>query len=220
MFTGIIEAIGTIRALERRSASARLRLAVRWRADAPPGVQLGDSVAVNGVCLTVVAQRVEAAEAVLDFDVSHESLARTGLGRLRAGARVNLERALRVGDRLGGHWVTGHVDGVGRLASVRRNGEAWDVRVTAPAALLPELVGKGSVAIDGASLTVNQVHEDGFSVTLIPHTVAETTLLDGGEGGEVNLETDLLVKAVRRAIAAAVPGGAGGGARLGLREGG
>ena len=134
----------------------------------------------------------------MQFDASHETLARTSLGQLRTESRCNLERALQVGGRLGGHWVTGHVDDTGRLSRVQRRGDAWDLEYSMPAALEPEVVGKGSIAIDGVSLTVNRVWPEHFAVTIIPHTKANTQLLEGGAGKVVNLETDLLAKYIRR----------------------
>ncbi len=216
MFTGIIEAVGEVRRLERRGQSALLVIAAAWRDGEVPGVGLGDSVAVNGVCLTVVAMAGQGERAVLDFDVSHETLDKTSLGALSVGGRVNLERALRVGDRLGGHWVTGHVDGVGRLVAAVQRGEYRDLTFAMPSELEPELVQKGSIAIDGVSLTVNTVEPGRFGVTVIPHTLSWTTLLDGGVGKTVNLETDLVAKYIRRLFHRA--SGQSGGVDRGLLE--
>ena len=200
MFTGIIEALAEVVSLARSSDDARLRLRVCW-ADGPlPGVALGESVAVNGTCLTVVAHAVEGQAALLDFDASHETLALTSLGALSAGDRVNVERALRVGDRLGGHWVSGHVDGAGTLAAIKRTGDAWDLSYRMPKTMEPEVVQKGSICIDGESLTVNRVWPEHFAVTLIPHTVAHTQLLEGGVGKTVNLESDIIGKYLRRFV--------------------
>lgn len=198
MFTGIIETVGEIRRISRSGQSAKLVVQAQWRDGVHPGVGLGDSVAVCGVCLTVVAFEVAEGGVRLDFDVSHETLDKTGLGAFGAGSKVNLERALRVGDRLGGHWVTGHVDGVGSLQRAVQRADYWDLEYAMPAELEPELVQKGSIAIDGVSLTVNRVFPGGFAVTVIPHTVSWTTLLDGGVGKRVNLETDVLAKYIRR----------------------
>lgn len=211
MFTGIIEAVGAIARVERRGGDARLVLRAPWRDGALPGVAIGDSVAVNGVCLTVVAAAVEGPTALLSFDASHETLARTALGSLAAGARVNLERALRLGDRLGGHWVTGHVDGLGRLVAVEPRGEARDLRYEVPSTLEPEIVEKGSIAIDGVSLTVNAVWPGGLRVTIIPHTAHATQLLEGGAGKAVHLETDIVAKHLRRLAAFAGASHATGG---------
>ncbi len=198
MFTGIIECVGRVVALDRHGGDARLVVAGRWPDDDLPGVALGDSVAINGTCLTVVAFEAVQDEVRMQFDASHETLARTSLGQLRTESRCNLERALQVGGRLGGHWVTGHVDDTGRLSRVQRRGDAWDLEYSMPAALEPEVVGKGSIAIDGVSLTVNRVWPEHFAVTIIPHTKANTQLLEGGAGKVVNLETDLLAKYIRR----------------------
>ncbi len=200
MFTGIIEHVGRVVAIRSQGGDARVSVAASWPDAVVPGVALGDSVAVNGTCLTVVHFACEGDTVHLDFDASHETLAKTSLGSLAAGARVNLERALRVGDRLGGHWVTGHVDATGTLAQIDRNGEAWDVSYRMPKQLEPELVQKGSICIDGVSLTVNRVWAQHFSVTLIPHTVAHTQLLEGGAGKRVNLETDIVGKYLRRFV--------------------
>lgn len=212
MFTGLIEALGSIASIERTASDARLEVSAVWPGPtatpsaAGGAVGLGDSVAVNGCCLTVVRFEADGEALRMWFDASHETLARTSLGQLQRGDQVNLERALRVGDRLGGHWVTGHVDAVGQRVAVRRNGEAWDLDYALPAALEPEVVEKGSVAIDGVSLTVNRVWPGHLGVTIIPHTAAHTQLLAGADRGAVhdttaravNLETDLLAKHVRR----------------------
>jgi riboflavin synthase len=156
----------------------------------------GESVAVNGACLTVVARD----DRTCRFQAGPETLRRTNLGELQAGARVNLERALRVGDRLGGHLVQGHVDGLGRVASRRRQGEWEVVWFSCPAELAAQMVSKGSVTVDGVSLTVVEVTADGFSVALIPHTLAQTTLGFKGPGASVNLETDVLAKYIWKCL--------------------
>lgn len=199
MFTGIIEAIGEVVSVVKTTEDARIRASVAWPEREQPGVKLGDSVAINGTCLTVVNIESQASgRTTLDFDASHETLALTSLAALRGGVQVNMERALRVGDRLGGHWVTGHVDGVGTLTAVQRTGEAWDLSYRMPKSLEPEVVQKGSICIDGVSLTVNRVWPAHFAVTLIPHTVAHTQLLHGGVGKVVNLESDIVAKYLRR----------------------
>ena len=200
MFTGIIESVGKLTALRSTGDSARVTVLASWADGEVPGVSLGDSVAVNGVCLTVVEHTATPDGVSLAFDVSHETLARTSLGDLGVGGVVNLERALRVGDRLGGHWVTGHVDATGTRSKVVDRGEAWDLIYRVPKALEPELVAKGSVCIDGVSLTVNRVWEGHFSVTIIPHTAANTQLLEGQAAKTVNLETDIVGKYLRRFI--------------------
>ncbi len=208
MFTGLIEDVGTVVAVTPRGPGLRLRVATALPLDE---VALGDSVAVDGACLTVTALGGGSFEA----DVSHETAATTGLSEARPGGRVNLERALRLGDRLGGHLVTGHVDGRARLAGVARAGEARDLRFEVPSNLSETIVAKGSVAVDGISLTVNRCENGWFVVTVIPHTAARTTLLDKKVGSGFNIETDLLGKYVVHAIAARSAGGEkGGGARL------
>ncbi len=211
MFTGIIETLGKVVSLNRRGGDARLVIAASWPANDLPGVALGDSVAINGTCLTVVEFEVRGADVRMEFDASHETLACTSLGELRPGGVCNLERALQVGGRLGGHWVTGHVDATGRLTRATRRGEAWDLEYGLPAELEPEVVAKGSIAIDGVSLTVNRVWSGHFGVTIIPHTEANTQLLQSGVGKVVNLETDLLAKYIRRMMRFSVASAAGSG---------
>jgi riboflavin synthase len=191
MFTGIIEAVGKVVSAEERGEL------VRFAVEAPEvteGVKLGDSVAVNGTCLTVV----EATPAVLAFEAIRETLLKTSLGGLAPGSRVNLERAMRADARLDGHIVQGHVDDTGRVAKLVRDGD--DVRFYVDCA--PEfadlLVEKGSVAIDGVSLTVVDVRPDGFDVALIPHTLVVTTLGERTPGDPVNLEADVLGKYVKK----------------------
>lgn len=190
MFTGLIEEVGTL--LARRGGQLEVR--------APriaPGLKLGDSVAVNGICLTATSLGGDRFTA----DVSASTLEVTTAGTWTPGRALNLERALALGDRLGGHLVSGHVDGVGRLARRERLGEAWRLVFTMPESLAPFLVPKGSIAIDGTSLTVNEVGADSFGVTIIPHTGAETTVLSLQPGDAVNLEVDLLAKYVHRMLA-------------------
>lgn len=193
MFTGIVEEVGEVVAVEASGPGRRLRIASRF---APDGFGLGDSVAVDGACLTVTAL----GRGTFDVDASHETVARTTVGELRAGRRVHLERALRVGDRLGGHFVTGHVDARGQLSAKRRNGEAFDLEFALPVSLAPQIVAKGSIAVDGVSLTVNTCRPGAFSVTVIPFTIHGTTLLDRAVGAAVNLETDLLGKYVAHLV--------------------
>lgn len=200
MFTGLIEAVGRVSSVQLQPQFARVSIAARWPDPQEP-VLIGDSIAVSGCCLTAVAVHAAAGQqAELVFELSHETLSKTTFGQLQPGARVNLERALRLGARLGGHIVTGHVDGTGRLEQIARNGEAFDVVWSVPANLEPELVQKGSIAVDGVSLTVNALTPGHFSATIIPHTVAHTQLLDGGPGKAVHLETDVLAKHVRRLL--------------------
>jgi riboflavin synthase len=187
MFTGLVEALGIVRALT--PAGAGRRLTVEEAAIAPQ-LALGESVAVNGTCLTVVSRDGGA----FGFEVGPETLLRTNLGTLQSGGRVNLERSLRLGDRMGGHVVQGHVDGVGTVAERIDQGEWVTMWFTCPADLAALMVSKGSVTVDGVSLTLVDVTADRFSVALIPHTLAVTTLGFKGPGAPVNLETDLLAK--------------------------
>ncbi|PJK00465.1 riboflavin synthase [Lysobacteraceae bacterium NML91-0213] len=195
MFTGIITGVGRIAAREHRGGDLRLTVATgSLPFDAP---QPGESIAVNGVCLTVVAFDAASFQA----DVSTETLALTTLGSLRDGAPVNLERALRASDRLGGHLVSGHVDGLGRVASITDDARAQRWRFGAPASLLRYIAKKGSICVDGVSLTVNAVDADGFEVALVPHTVANTAFATTGVGAAVNLEVDLVARYVERLLA-------------------
>ena len=195
MFTGIIEGVGSIASVEPRGGDVRLRIAT---GTLPFGdVRLGESVAVNGVCLTVVAFDAASFEA----DASTETLALTTLGRLAAGAAVNLERAMRPTDRLGGHLVSGHVDGLGAVVSVHDDARAQRWRFSAPAALLRYVAKKGSICVDGVSLTVNEVDADGFEVALVPHTVSHTAFGSTRVGDAVNLEIDLVARYVERLLA-------------------
>jgi riboflavin synthase len=200
MFTGIIEEVGRLAAVVRGEQSTEVRIATAL----DPG-PIGASLAVDGVCLTVT--RRTAAE--VSVTVGPETLARTTLGALRVGDPVNLERALRLSDRLGGHLVLGHVDAVGEIERVRAVGPAREVTVRAPAEVLRYVVEKGSIAIDGISLTVNQVAAEGFGVTLIPHTLAATTLARKAAGARVNLEADVIGKYVEKLVGAARGGGGG-----------
>ncbi|MEN1929171.1 riboflavin synthase [Luteimonas sp. MJ250] len=192
MFTGIIEAVGSLAAREARGGDARLRIAVGALpfADA----KLGESVAVNGVCLTVVAFDAGHFEA----DASNETLALTTLGGLGEGAPLNLERAMRPTDRLGGHLVSGHVDGVGRVLEVREDGRAQRWRFAMPQALAKYVAQKGSICVDGVSLTVNTAGADDFEVALVPHTVANTAFASAKPGDPVNLEVDLVARYLER----------------------
>jgi riboflavin synthase len=194
VFTGIVRELGRVTAVDGGEAGIRLVV------DAPAtaaDVAVGDSVSVNGVCLTAVA----ADDGTLAFDAVPETLERSSLGRLAAGAAVNLEPALRAGDPLGGHIVQGHVDGVGRVRALEPEGEGRRIWVDAAPDLLRYCVEKGSIAVDGVSLTVAALDEAGFAVALIPHTLAATTLGVLKPGDEVNLEVDVLAKYVERLTA-------------------
>lgn len=194
MFTGIIEALGEIRAVEARQAGARLRVkAGRLLEDA----KIGDSIAVNGCCLTAV----EISNGEFAADLAPETLRRTNLGDLRPGSKVNLERPVKAGGRLDGHIVQGHVDGTGELTAMTMLGDGnWWLEVRVPAELQHYLVFKGSVAIDGISLTVASMEGSLLSVTIIPHTYQETNLAAHLPGERVNLECDILAKYVEKML--------------------
>ena len=199
MFTGLIEGVGTLAAREHvgRSGSggdARLRIAVGTLPFT--GVQLGESISVNGTCLTVVAFDDKNFEA----DASNETLALTTLGALPVGRALNLERAMLPTDRLGGHLVSGHVDGVGKVRAVQDDARAQRWSFAAPAPLLRYIAAKGSVCVDGVSLTVNAVDGEGFEVALVPHTLAHTAFGATSIGDEVNLEIDLVARYVERLL--------------------
>ncbi len=205
MFTGIVEAVGEVVAVE--PAGELLRIVVEAPSIAAEA-RVGDSVAVRGACLTVT----QAGQGRLAFEAVRETLARTALGELAAGSRVNLERALRADARLDGHVVQGHVDGVGRVADLHREDDDVRLFVECPPEVAEHLVEKGSVAIDGVSLTVVGAREGGFDVALIPHTLAVTTLGSLRPGDRVNLEADVLAKYVRRSVERILgPGAARGG---------
>jgi riboflavin synthase len=189
MFTGLVLGSGKLRTRERRGPGYRLVLSTEGIAGFD-SLELGESIAVSGACLTVVARTASS----FDADVSTETAEKTTLGRLPLGAEVNLERSLRVGDRLGGHWVSGHVDGAGKIVALEEQGDSWLVRVAFPAELERFVAQKGSVALDGVSLTVNAVEGLVLSVMLIPHTRQVTALKHWRTGAELNLEVDLVAR--------------------------
>ena len=193
MFTGLVEAIGKVVSLSREGQDGRLLIEVGAAFD---DVAVGESISISGACLTVV----EIDGANLAFDLSPETLERTGLGSLTPGAPVNLERALEVGDRLGGHFVAGHVDGIGSVKSIRETGGHWLIHLSVPRELTALMISKGSVAVDGISLTIVELTADSFSVAVIPHTYTNTTLGSRRVGDTVNIETDMLAKMVFKAI--------------------
>ena len=195
MFTGLVEDVGTVARADRRSDA--LVLAVRPARMPLAELTLGESVCHDGACLTVT----DIGRDTFSVLAGAETLARTTLANLRVGKRVNLERSMKVGDRLGGHWVTGHVDGTGELAARRDLGSNLVLVVRTPPALLRYIVEKGSIAIAGVSLTVNAVDAETFSVAIIPHTRDMTTLGDLAIGDRVNLETDILAKHVEKLLA-------------------
>ncbi|MET3009041.1 riboflavin synthase [Stenotrophomonas koreensis] len=196
MFTGIIEGVGRI--ARREALGGDVRFHVQVGTLPFDAVQLGESIAVNGVCLTVIAFDASSFQA----DASTETLGLTTLGQLAEGAYVNLERAMRPTDRFGGHIVSGHVDGVGSVVSIDQDARALRWRFAAPAALLRYIAKKGSICVDGVSLTVNAVDDAGFEVALIPHTVAHTAFAHTGVGAAVNLEIDLIARYAERLLGA------------------
>jgi riboflavin synthase len=197
MFTGLVEELGTVE--QATSAGSRRNPALKLTIKSPlvaKDARVGDSIAVNGCCLTVVKK----VRNLLTFEAGSETLSRTNLGRLKAGGGVNLERSLKVGDRLGGHLVMGHIDAAGTVLKRSDAGEWSTIVFRVPPRLTRQMVGKGSVAVDGVSLTLVTVGPDWFSVALIPHTLEATTLGRIGVGDAVNIETDLLAKYVERQV--------------------
>jgi riboflavin synthase len=193
VFAGIIEAVGIVARIEIRDVGGVLEVAGGIE---PASLRIGESVCTNGVCLTVRA----ASERGFVADLSDETVARTSLRDLRAGDLLNLERSLQVGDRISGHFVFGHVDGVGEITALDPAGEGWTLRVRAPEGLAPYLVDKGSIAVDGISLTMCDCTSDSFGVAVIPHTFAVTNLAGRRVGERVNLEADMLARYARRAL--------------------
>lgn len=204
MFTGLIEEVGILRRIERGTDGARLVIGARTVLE---DTRLGDSIAVSGACLTVTALGVDEFVA----DCMPETLARTTLGGMARGAEVNLERSLVLGSRLGGHLVLGHVDAVAEVKAIDKKGDSLEVRFDLPSEVAPFLVAKGSVALDGASLTVISVSEREFVVGLIPHTIGATSLRALARGSRVNIEADVLARYVQRSLmmGAAVDSGTG-----------
>jgi riboflavin synthase len=203
MFTGIIEALGSLRRITPSGGDLRLEFAC---ADLDlAGASLGDSIAVNGVCLTAV----DLSPGAFVADASRETLSLTTLGDLSSGAKVNLETALKAGQPLGGHLVSGHVDGIGRVVSLQRDARSWRLGFEAPAALARYIARKGSICIDGVSLTVNEVDGARFGVNIVPHTWQVTTFQDYQVGTRVNLEVDLVARYLERLLEAGGQGGKG-----------
>lgn len=198
MFTGIIEEIGSIQGIQHGSQSAVLSIQCKKVLE---GTQVGDSIAVNGVCLTVTELGKDGYHA----DVMAETLRRSSLGALRSGSRVNLERAMAADGRFGGHIVAGHIDGTGKIEEIRRDETAVWYRVSAEPEVLRYIVEKGSITIDGISLTVAAVSENDFQVSIIPHTQANTILADRVVGDIVNLETDIIGKYVEKLLTGTEP---------------
>ncbi|TNF28296.1 MAG: riboflavin synthase [Deltaproteobacteria bacterium] len=202
MFTGLIEDVGVLRARSRHAGGARLAIETGLPL---AEVAIGDSIAINGACLTAVTLEPRR----FWVDVSTETLRRTTLGDLALGSPVNLERALRIGDRLDGHLVQGHVDGVARFVGKKADGDGWELTFELPEALLPQVVEKGSICIDGVSLTVATLADPRVTIAVIPHTGVKTTLAGLTTGASVNIETDVIGKYVQRVLGRAQGASAG-----------
>lgn len=201
MFTGIIEEVGKVQSIRKGRNSAAVLIGARTILEE---IRLGDSIAVNGVCLTVTSF----SQSGFTADVMHETLTRSSLGSLRAGNPVNLERAMPANGRFGGHIVSGHIDGTGTISAIAKDDNAVWYTVKTGSHILRYIIEKGSVAVDGVSLTVAKVHNDGFSVSIIPHTAAQTILSTKRIGDVVNLENDCIVKYVERLLGSQSPKGA------------
>lgn len=191
MFTGLIERTGALDAVERRGNGSMLRISAGGWNDP---LDIGESIAVNGICLTVS----DISSGAFHADILQETLMRTSLGKKRKGAMVNLERALKVGDRFGGHIVSGHIDGTGVIHFIRKTGSDYILRTACDPSLMLEIVTKGSVALDGMSLTVTSTGSDWFEVHIIPHTWDQTTLSKASVGDNVNIESDIIAKYVKK----------------------
>lgn len=194
MFTGLVEGLGTVRSLTPQANA--IEFAVAPPVETGDGVRIGESVAINGCCLTVV----RASPDEWSFQAGAETLSRTNLGKLGPGDRVNIERSLRVGDRLGGHFVQGHIDGPGRVTRIDRDGDWVNMHFSVAPALARQMVVKGSIAVDGVSLTLVTVGSDSFSIALIPHTLDVTTLGARRVGDSVNIETDIVGKYLEKLL--------------------
>lgn len=193
MFTGIVEEVGQVKKVISGTTSGEMEIKAKTVLD---GTKIGDSIAVNGVCLTVTSLKSDGFTA----DVMPETLRRTNLGQLKSGDKVDLERAMAADGRFGGHIVSGHIDGTGTIADIRKEGNATWITISAATEILNLIVEKGSITIDGISLTIAAVTNETFSVSIIPHTGSETILLTKGVGAKVNLENDILAKYVQKLL--------------------
>ncbi|MFE8072841.1 riboflavin synthase [Marinobacteraceae bacterium S3BR75-40.1] len=211
MFTGLIAAVGTLRNVDRRGDDLVLRIDAGGLSF--DDISLGDSIAVNGVCLTVTAFQAPCFEA----DVSSETLRHSRLGTLAAGDPVNLEKAMALGDRLGGHLVSGHVDGVGIVRTVRHEGRAWRLLIEAPEDLRRFIAARGSITVDGTSLTVNDLTDSGFWINVVPHTAEKTIITHYRAGTQVHLEVDLIARYLERLMQFGRDDASAGGSRLDAR---
>lgn len=202
MFTGLVEAVGTVKSVRPGSGGTIVSVDIGALAE---GTSHGDSVAINGVCLTVSAS----SGSVVDFDVSSETMKRSSIKGVSSGAKVNLERAMSADGRFGGHIVQGHIDGTATIRGMKKQGEFSEISFSAAVELLDEMVVKGSVAIDGISLTVSKMDATSFSVSVIPTTLKETTLGNAKTGDTVNIETDIVVKTIKKQLKNILPGSGG-----------
>jgi riboflavin synthase len=193
MFTGLIEMLCTVKSARHTAGSMQLTVDLGELADE---TKVGDSIAINGVCLTVTQLTAN----VAGFDVSPETLKKSALNRLKVGSKVNVERAVKAGDRLGGHIVAGHIDGTAKIAAVQKQDNFWNIRFSASPELLDQMVVKGSVAVDGISLTITNLDKDSFSAAIIPETLKKTTLGKAKIGDSVNIETDIITKTVKKQL--------------------
>lgn len=191
MFTGLIEEVGRISAIRAGQNSYQFSIKANQVLE---DVKIGDSVCTNGACLTVTAITSQG----FTVDVMSETVEKTNFSELKIGSKVNLERALRLSDRLGGHLVSGHIDGIGKIKAIHKDDIAWRIHISANPSILHQMLDKGSIAIDGISLTIIKVEKDSFEVSIIPHTAQETTLLGKNINDTVNLETDMIGKYVQR----------------------
>ncbi len=205
MFTGLIEGLGTVTSVEANGPGVDLSIQPGDDLENCETTQIGDSVAINGCCLTVI--RIE--ESVWVFQAGTETLSKTNLGTFQTGTKVNLERSLRPTDRMGGHFVQGHVDGTGKVDVIEAEGEWTNMCFKVPSQLTRQMVQKGSVTVDGISLTLVQVEHERFSVALIPHTLEVTTLGNRSVGDTVNIETDIIGKYMEKMLGSVVSGGEG-----------
>jgi riboflavin synthase len=200
MFTGLIEAVCTVKSATGSSAAGAMQLSVDM-GQLAEDVHIGDSIAINGTCLTVT----KITNSIADFDVSGETLSKTTLGLLKPSSRANVERAMKPSDRFGGHFVQGHIDGTAKIISIEEKGRFRNVKFATENELLEQMVPKGSVAVDGISLTVSAMDKEGFTVALIPETLEMTTLDRAKIGDTVNIENDLIVKTIKKQLENILP---------------
>ncbi|MBA7673415.1 Riboflavin synthase [subsurface metagenome] len=198
MFTGLIEMLCTVKSVRNTAGVMQLTVDLGKLADE---TKVGDSIAINGVCLTVTQLTAN----VAGFDVSPETLTKSALGKLKTGSQVNVEQAIKAGDRLGGHIVAGHIDGTATIAAVHKQDKVWNIKFSAPSELLDQMVVKGSVAVDGISLTIASLDKGSFGAAIIPETLKKTTLGQTKIGDSVNVETDIIVKIIKKQLDKILP---------------